>query len=68
MNDIPVTFSFRENGVSRKEDPIIPSKVIRESLINAIMHRDYLHLSTLRVIKYPNRLEFINGGYSYIGL
>lgn len=64
MNDIPQQFAMEEDGLRRKDNPIIPRNVIREALVNALMHRDYQIPSPVQVIKYANRIEFRNSGYS----
>jgi ATP-dependent DNA helicase RecG len=38
--------------------------VIREALVNALMHRDYRIQSPTLLIRYSNRLEIRNAGYS----
>lgn len=64
MNDIPQIFALEENGMQRKDNPLIPRKVIREAVVNALMHRDYRVSSPVQIIKYANRIEFRNMGYS----
>lgn len=64
MNGIPQIFAMHPNGLQRKDNPLIPRAVIREALVNAIMHKDYLCSSPIQVIKYANRIEFRNVGYS----
>ena len=41
MHDVPLVFSLAEDGVTRKETPLIPKAVIREALVNAVTNRDY---------------------------
>lgn len=64
MNTIPQIFAMDPNGLQRKDNPLIPRLVIRESLVNAVMHKDYSVISPIQVIKYSNRIEFRNVGYS----
>src|SRR5262249_12668074 len=64
MIDIPQTFALEEDDLRRKDNPLIPRKVIREALVNALMHRDYRVASPVQIIKYANRTEFRNSGYS----
>lgn len=66
MEDIPKRFSLPENSPRRQDIPLIPFRVIRESVANALMHRDYNLHSTVQVVRYSNRLEIINPGYSLI--
>jgi ATP-dependent DNA helicase RecG len=64
MSDIPQSFALDDDSIRRKDNPIIPRKVVRESVVNALMHRDYRVPSPVQVIKYANRTEFRNAGYS----
>ena len=64
INDLPKSFHLDKNGLYRQEIPLIPSKVIREAIINAVMHRNYRLASPIQIIRYTNRLEILNPGYS----
>ena len=64
MSDIPQIFALEADDIKRKDNPLIPRKVIREAVINALMHRDYRFSSSVQIIKYANRIEFRNPGYS----
>ena len=64
MDDIPVAFSFTPEGLTRQESPRIPPRVIREALVNALMHRSYQIHGPIEVIRYANRLEIHNPGHS----
>ncbi len=64
MDDIPTAFSFTDRDIQRHEEPRIPKRVIREALVNALMHRNYRSHSPVQVIRYSNRIEVRNQGYS----
>ena len=64
MNDIPQVFALDAEQIQRIDNPIIPRKVIREALVNALMHKDYRVASPTQIIKYANRIEFRNQGFS----
>jgi len=64
LNDLPTRFGLAEDSIQRSEIPLIPRKVIREAIVNAVMHRDYSQRSPIQIIKYSNRLEIRNPGYS----
>jgi len=64
MDDIPVAFSFTPEGLTRQESPRIPPRVIREALVNALMHRSYQIHGPIEVIRFANRLEIHNPGHS----
>jgi len=52
-----------EGGVRRVERPVYPPEVIREAVVNALIHRDYLLASTdIELAIYENRLELISPG------
>jgi ATP-dependent DNA helicase RecG len=57
----PVT-AILENG-RRIEKPTYPPEVIREAVVNALIHRDYLLTSTdIELAVYSDRLEIISPG------
>jgi ATP-dependent DNA helicase RecG len=41
LEDLPKAFQLPEESLQREEKPLIPSRVIREALVNALMHRSY---------------------------
>ena len=47
-----------------KDIPLLPDRVIREVVANAVMHRDYRVHGSIQIIRYGNRLEVRNPGYS----
>jgi ATP-dependent DNA helicase RecG len=56
------TTSVMENG-RRIDRPAYPSEVLREGIVNALIHRDYLLSSTdIELAIYSNRLEIISPG------
>ncbi len=63
LNDLPRSFSL-EDGVHRKEFPLVPEVVIREAVVNALMHRNYRTKQAVQIIHYANRLEIRNPGCS----
>ncbi|NGX61170.1 MAG: hypothetical protein K940chlam9_00651 [Chlamydiae bacterium] len=64
MGDLPMRFALETGKLQRTDTPSIPRDVIREALANALMHRDYRAGQPTLVIRYSNRLEFKNAGYS----
>jgi ATP-dependent DNA helicase RecG len=66
MDDLPKAFHLPEGELQRKDIPLIPVRVIREALVNALMHRSYREQRPLQIIRYANRIEFKNPGYSLI--
>jgi len=52
-----------KNGAIRTENVIYPEDVIREAIVNSIVHRDYLLSATdVEIVIYKNRLEIISPG------
>ena len=42
----------------------LPLKALREAIVNALMHRSYREHRPTQVIRYDNRIEIINPGFS----
>lgn len=66
LEDIPKAFSLAEDGVRRRDVPLVPRKVVREALVNAVMHRSYQRHQPVQIIRYANRIEIKNPGYSLV--
>lgn len=64
ISDLPTRFQLRTGDLQRSDMPSIPRDVIREALANALMHRDYRVDQAIQIIRYSNRIEFHNPGYS----
>jgi ATP-dependent DNA helicase RecG len=64
MYDLPKGFYLKPGSLQRTDIPLIPGNVIREALANTLMHRDYRVSQPTQIIRYANRLEFRNAGYS----
>ncbi|WP_417614407.1 ATP-binding protein [Oceanisphaera sp.] len=64
LDDMPRHFQLHEGETQRSDHPWVPQKVIREAVVNAVMHRDYRVHQPILVVRYSNRLEVRNAGYS----
>lgn len=64
LDDIPRTFRFDDASGKRMDVPVIPARVIREAVVNAVMHRNYQAAQPIQILRYANRLEIRNPGYS----
>ena len=64
LDDLPKTFGLAEGDLQRRDTPAIPQKVIREALVNALMHRNYRSNMPIQIIRYANRIEIRNPGFS----
>jgi ATP-dependent DNA helicase RecG len=63
LDDLPRGFSL-EDGIYRKDILLVPDAVIREAVVNALMHRNYRTKQPVQIIRYSNRLEIRNPGCS----
>lgn len=63
-DDLPKHFRLNNGDLQRSDEPLLPYKVIREAVVNAVMHCDYLVNQPTLVIRYSNRIEIKNAGYS----
>ncbi len=64
LDDLPKGFGLKEGELQREDKPVIPQRVIREALVNALMHRSYRSNAPVQIIRYANRLEIRNPGFS----
>jgi ATP-dependent DNA helicase RecG len=64
LDDLPMAFNLPEGQLQRLDIPVIPQRVIREAIVNALMHRSYRSASPMQIIRYANRLEIRNPGFS----
>ncbi len=64
LDDLPKAFSLPAGEIQGKEIPLLPDRVVREVVANAVMHRDYRVHGSIQIIRYANRLEVRNPGYS----
>jgi len=64
VDELPKGFRLPEGELQSRQEPILPRKVIREALANAVMHRSYQEHSPIQIIRYSNRIEILNPGYS----
>lgn len=63
MDDLPKGFSLSENSVQATSKGL-PGRALREAIVNALMHRSYRLHQPVQVIRYSNRVEIRNPGYS----
>lgn len=62
-DDLPKGFLLPEGEI--QADSIgLPSKVLREAIVNAFIHRSYRENQPIQIIRYGNRLEIKNPGFS----
>ena len=63
-DELMQSFSLPEGALARDDEPALPLRVIREAIVNAVMHRSYRIHGAVQVIRYANRLEVRNPGHS----
>ena len=61
--DLPRGFLLTDDNIQATSVGL-PMKVLREALVNAIMHRSYREQRPTQVIRYDNRIEITNPGFS----
>lgn len=64
LDDLPKAFHLPEGSLQRRDVPPLPARVLREALVNALIHRDYHVHGAVQIIRYTNRIEIFNPGYS----
>jgi ATP-dependent DNA helicase RecG len=64
IDELPKGFHLPEGELHSVQEPLVPRKVIREALANAVMHRSYTQHSPIQIIRYSNRIEIRNVGHS----
>jgi len=57
-----ITYAISYEGVSRREKPSFPVAALRESLLNAVAHKDYASGVPIQISVYPDRIVFWNSG------
>lgn len=63
-DDLPKGFYLPEGALQSKTETGLPYKVLREAIVNAFIHRSYKVNSPIQIIRYSNRIEINNAGYS----
>lgn len=64
LDEMPYYFRLETGQTQRSDHPLLPEKVIREAVVNAVMHRDYSIYQPSIIARYRNRIEIRNAGYS----
>lgn len=63
-DDLPASFNLPEGETIRSDETILPIRVLREAIVNAVMHRSYRIHGPAQILRYANRLEIRNPGHS----
>jgi ATP-dependent DNA helicase RecG len=62
-SDLPKGFLMDKNDI-QVQTIGLPILALREAIVNALMHRSYREHKPTQVIRYDNRIEIINPGFS----
>ncbi len=62
-DDLPKGFELTDDNIQAKNKGL-PYRVLREAVVNALIHRSYRENSPIHIIRYPNRIEITNPGFS----
>jgi ATP-dependent DNA helicase RecG len=63
-DDLPASFRLPEGETIRSDETVLPIRVLREAIVNAVMHRSYRIHGAIQILRYANRLEVRNPGHS----
>lgn len=66
LDDLATTVTIRDDSPLRRNTPRLPERVIREGVVNALVHRDYEIHSSIQVRRFANRIEIANPGASLL--
>ncbi len=61
--DLPKGFLLPDDNIQATITGL-PLKALREAIVNALMHRSYREHRPTQIIRYDNRIEIINPGFS----
>ncbi|KAA1057068.1 ATP-binding protein [Azospirillum argentinense] len=64
LDDMPKSVKFIEGSPQRTDIPLVPERVVREAVVNALAHRNYYSHQPVQIIRYSNRIEIRNPGFS----
>lgn len=63
-DDLPASFRLPEGALVRRDETVLPVRVLREAIVNAVMHRSYRINGAIQILRYANRIEIRNPGHS----
>ena len=61
--DLPKGFLLTDHDI-QAESTGLPMNALREAIVNSLMHRSYREHRPTQIIRYDNRIEIINPGFS----
>lgn len=63
-DDLPRGFSLRPGNLQAERPLQIPEDALREAIVNALIHQNFRIHQPIQLIRYSNRIEIINPGFS----
>lgn len=63
-DDLPRGFSLRPGDLQAKRPLSIPEDALREAIVNSLIHQSLRIHRPIQIIRYSNRIEIINPGFS----
>ena len=63
-DDLPKGFKLKEGNLQADTPIDLPNDALREALVNAFIHCSFRLNQPIQIIRYSNRLEVINPGFS----
>lgn len=63
-DDLPKGFELKDVNLQAHTPIDIPNDTLREAIVNALMHRSFRVNRPIQIIRYSNRLEISNPGFS----
>jgi ATP-dependent DNA helicase RecG len=66
VDELPKSCALEPGNPERRDHLAVPESVVREALVNALTHRDYRVASAVQVLRYQDRIEVRNPGYSLV--
>ena len=64
MDDLPKGFELKNGNIQAKTPIDLPNDALREAIVNAFIHCSFRVNQPIQIIRYSNRLEITNPGYS----
>ena len=64
MDDLTKGFELKKDSMQASTPAILPNKVLREAIVNSYIHRSNRVNQPIQIIRYSNRIEIHNPGYS----
>jgi ATP-dependent DNA helicase RecG len=63
-DDMPRGFSLKPGNLQADRPLSIPDDALREAIVNSLIHQDFRIHQPIQIIRYSNRIEIINPGFS----